>query len=146
MPRHEETRVLPYTPEQLFDLVADIDRYREFLPWCLASRITKREGNVLYADVVIGFRMLRETYTSRVVLDRPRTIDVDYVKGPFRHLDNHWRFTPENEGRTRVYFMVDFEIGPPFLRQIMEPLFHEAVRRMVHAFETRAARLYSPKK
>jgi coenzyme Q-binding protein COQ10 len=146
VPSHQETRVLLYSPEELFDLVADIDRYQEFLPWCIASRVHKRDGDELRADLVIGFKMLRETYTSRVILDRPHTIDVDYIKGPFRHLDNHWRFEPETLSSgvpaCRVFFRVDFEFGPALLRRVMEPLFHEAVRRMVHAFETRAEELY----
>lgn len=142
MPRHEETRVLPYSPEQLFDLVADIDRYRDFLPWCLGSRVTKRDGDVAIADLVIGFKMLRETYTSKVTFDRPHAIEVAYLKGPFRRLDNRWRFEPAENGQCRIYFFVEFEFGPALLKRVMEPLFHEAVRRMVRAFETRAADLY----
>ena len=93
MPSHRETRFLPYSPEQVFDLVADIERYPEFLPWCRGARVRSRKGNVIVADLMIGFRMIREHYTSKVVLDRPTRIDVEYGhEGPFRKLENHWTF------------------------------------------------------
>jgi coenzyme Q-binding protein COQ10 len=141
VPTHAEKRVLPYTPEQMFDLVAGIERYPEFLPWCLASRIRSREGNVVIADLVIGFKMIREKYTSRVVLERPSRIDVSYIEGPLKHLTNHWQFVPHGEG-CAVDFFVDFEFRSRLLQTVIGTLFHEALRRLVSAFEERARRLY----
>jgi coenzyme Q-binding protein COQ10 len=144
MHRHAERRVLPYTPTQLFDLVADIERYPEFLPWCVAARIKRRESaHVLFAELVIGFKMVRERYTSRVTLDRPNRVDVTYEEGPFRDLSNHWAFAPDPRG-CALHFSVEFEFRSKLLDRIIGPLFEEAVRRMVMAFETRAAKLYGP--
>lgn len=145
MPRHSERRVLPYSPRQLFDLVADVERYPLFLPWCLGARIRKREGKSLLADLIIGFKMVREKYTSRVLLndqdEQALRIDVTYVEGPFKHLDNHWAFHP-HDGGCEIDFYVDFEFRSKLLQKIMQPLFGEAVRRMVSAFEQRARELY----
>jgi coenzyme Q-binding protein COQ10 len=142
MPTHAEKRRLPYTPEQLFDLVADVERYPEFLPWAVAARIRSREGNVITADLMIGFKMFRERFTSRVVLDRPRRIDVSYTEGPFKYLNNHWVFEPMPGGGTCIDFFVDFEFRSVLLQRLIGMLFNEAVRRMVQAFETRARQLY----
>jgi coenzyme Q-binding protein COQ10 len=142
MPTHAEKRELPYTAEQLYDLVADVDRYPEFLPWCVAARVMRREGNVLYADLVIGFRMFRERFTSTATLYPHHRVDVEYIKGPFRHLNNHWVFTPAGKDRCVIDFYIDFEFRSRLLQRAMEPLFNEAVRRMVTSFETRARRLY----
>ena len=144
MPTHAEKRALPYTKEQLFDLVADIERYPEFLPWCLAARIRKREGDTITADLLIGFKMVRERFTSKVVLKRPDIIDVSYAEGPFKYLNNHWRFLPMPDGRTCIDFYVDFEFRSALLQKLIGLLFNEAVRRMVAAFETRAKQLYGP--
>jgi coenzyme Q-binding protein COQ10 len=142
MPTHAEKKVLPYTPEQLFDLVADVEKYPEFLPWAVAARIRSRDGNVITADLVIGFKMFRERFTSKVVLDQPRRIDVSYTEGPFRYLNNHWVFEPMPGGGTCIDFFVDFEFRSAILQRLIGMLFNEAVRRMVHAFETRAKKLY----
>lgn len=142
MPTHAEKRVLPYTPEQLFELVAQIDHYPEFLPWCVAARIRSRDGNTLVADLVIGFKMVRERYTSRVTLDRPRRIDVTYLEGPLKHMTNHWVFTPHPSGGTEIDFFVDFEFHSRVLQALIGALFHEALRRLVGAFEARARQLY----
>ncbi len=142
MPTHAEKRVLPFTPEQLFDLVADVERYPEFLPWCQATRVTRREGNVFFSDMVIGFKMIRERFTTKVTLDRPRRIDVSYLSGPMRYLNNHWIFIPHGNGHCLIDFYVDFEFRSPFLQRMIGVLFNEAVRRMVGAFETRAYQLY----
>ena len=143
MPTHAEQRVLPYTPEQLFALVADVERYPEFLPWCVGARIRERQPNLIVADLIIGFRMFREQFTSRVRLDPPRRIDVAYTEGPFRYLDNHWVFD-QVPGGCRIDFFVDFEFKSRLLQRVIELLFHEAVRRMVAAFEHRAQTLYGP--
>ena len=97
MPRHAETRPLPYSPEQMFDLVADVGRYQDFLPWVAATRIRQRDEKSILADLIVGFGPLRETFTSRVALDRPKAIDVDYVEGPLKQLHNSWRFAPDGK-------------------------------------------------
>ena len=108
MPTHAEQRVLPYRPEQLYDLVAGVERYPEFLPWCRAARITKREGDVLFADLVIAFKVFRERFSSKVTLHPQTKIDVEYINGPFRYLKNHWQFAPHPDG-CLLDFYVDFE-------------------------------------
>lgn len=142
MPRHAERRQLPYTPEQLFDLVADVGRYPEFLPWCTAARIRSRSEAELVADLVIGFKGISERFTSRVQLDRPALeIHVGYQKGPFKHLDNHWKFI-EVDGGVLVDFYVEFEFRSFILEKLIGAVFTEAVRKMVSAFEGRARDLY----
>ena len=141
MPTHSEQRVLPYTAEQLFALVADVERYPEFLPWCLGARIYERRPDRVVAELVIGFRLLRERFVSRVALDPPRRIDVTYEEGPFAYLHNHWIFTPI-AGGVRIDFFVDFEFRSRMLQRVMGVVFGEAVRRMVGAFEKRARDLY----
>ncbi|HVM77766.1 MAG TPA: type II toxin-antitoxin system RatA family toxin [Stellaceae bacterium] len=142
MATHAERRKLPYTAEQLFDLVADVERYPEFLPWCVGARIRERGENTIVADLLIGFRMIRERFTSKVVLDRPRRIDVAYSEGPFKYLNNHWIFEPQEDGGCVIDFYVDFEFHSRLLQKVIEVLFNEAVRRMVSAFEGRARKLY----
>ncbi len=141
MPTHAEKRFLPYTPEQVFDLVADIERYPEFLPWCVGARIRERRDNVILGDLLIGWRMVRERFTSRVTLNRPDRIDVEYTEGPFRYLKNHWVFERQ-PGGCLVDFFVDFEFRSRMLQGVIEALFNEAVKRMVSAFEKRAKELY----
>lgn len=144
MPTHAEKRVLPYRPEQMFELVASVDRYPEFLPWCKAARITKREGDVFYADLVVAFKVFRERFSSKVTLHPDLVIDVEYINGPFRYLNNHWRFEPTPDGGCLVDFYVDFEFRSRILQNLIGLLFNEAVQRMVAAFEARAAKLYGP--
>ena len=141
MPTHAEKKVLRYTPEQLFDMVADVRRYPEFLPWCVGARVVEQKGDVLTADMTIGFKMFRETFRSRVSLERPDHVHVEYLTGPFRYLNNHWRFTPV-EGGTEVNFFVDFEFKSRLLQAVIGTVFNEAVRLMVRAFERRAMVLY----
>ncbi|HUK06907.1 MAG TPA: type II toxin-antitoxin system RatA family toxin [Stellaceae bacterium] len=145
MPTHAERRRLPYSAEQLFDLVADVRRYPEFLPWCVGVRIRERTDKLLVADLLIGFKMVRERFSSRVVLDRPRRIDVTYSEGPFRYLNNHWIFIPEPDGGCTIDFFVDFEFRSRLLQRLVEVLFNEAVKRMVSAFDARARALYGEK-
>ena len=143
MPTHAEQRLLPYRPEQLFDLVADIERYPEFLPWCVACRVNRRDGAVVWGDLMVGFKVFRETFTSKVTLDRPDRIHVEYVDGPFRYLNNHWRFVPEDGGKaTTIDFYIDFEFRSRLLQKVATTVFNEAVRRMVGAFETRAHEVF----
>ena len=142
MPTHAEQRVLPYSQEQMFALVADVEHYPEFLPWCVASRIRRREGEVFFADLVIGFKMVRERFTSKVTLARPDRVDVTYTEGPFHHLNNHWVFKPLPDGGTEIDFYVDFEFRSKLLQTLIGALFNEAVKMMVSAFEKRAKQLY----
>ena len=142
MPTHAEQRILPYTQEQLFALVADVERYPDFLPWCVASRIRRRDGDVFFADLVIGFKMVRERFTSKVTLSRPDRVDVTYTEGPFHHLNNHWVFRPQPDGNTEIDFYVDFEFRSKLLQTLIGALFNEAVKMMVSAFEKRARQLY----
>ncbi|MBE1236868.1 type II toxin-antitoxin system RatA family toxin [Phaeovibrio sulfidiphilus] len=144
MPTHSERRTLPYSPEQLYSMVADIEAYPKFLPWCLGLRIRKRQDNVIWADMTVGFKMIRERFTSRVTLTPGERIDVAYTDGPFRYLVNHWIFEPDGRGNTIVDFHVDFEFRSALLGKIMGAFFHEAVRVMVTSFERRAAVLYGP--
>jgi coenzyme Q-binding protein COQ10 len=141
MPQHSEQRVLPFRPEQLFDLVADIESYPQFLPWCIGARIRRRDGNVLLADLVIGFKMVRERYTSRVTLTPKHRIDVAYVDGPLKRLTNCWTFSDHERG-CLVDFHVDFEFRSRVLQALVGALFHEAFRRMVASFEQRATQIY----
>jgi len=142
MPTHAEKRAVPFSPQQLFDLVADVQRYPEFLPWCVGARIRKREGNLVIADLIIGYKMIRERFTSRVTLSPEKNrIDVEYADGPFKYLNNHWVFE-EHEGGCMIDFYVDFEFKSRMLQKIIEVFFNEAVRRMVTAFESRAYELY----
>ena len=142
---HAEQRLLGYRPEQMFDLVADIERYPEFLPWCIGARIRERNDTLVVADLIIGFKMIRERFTSRVSLDREHlTIEVAYADGPFKQMTNRWRFEPAEDGRCRIDFYVAFEFRSAMLQKLIGVLFHEAVRRMVGAFETRARKLYGP--
>lgn len=142
MPTHAEKKLLPYRPEQLFDLVADIERYPQFLPWCVGARIRERKGNEIVGDLLIGYKMLRERFTSRVVLDRPNCIDVSYSEGPFKYLTNHWLFIAQPDGGCLIDFYVDFEFRSRMLQKVMEMFFNEAVKRMVSSFEARAHYLY----
>ncbi|HEY4164150.1 MAG TPA: type II toxin-antitoxin system RatA family toxin [Dongiaceae bacterium] len=141
---HNETRLLPYTPDQMFTLVADVGRYPEFLPWCLGARIREQTSEMVLADLMIGFKMVREKFTSRVWLDQAaRRIEVEYIDGPFKRLSNTWTFSDAPDGGCRVEFHLEFEFSSMVLQKLIGVLFHEAVRRMVAAFESRAKQLYS---
>lgn len=146
MPTHAEKRLLPFTPEQMFSLVADVAKYPEFLPWCTATRIRSEGGDELVADMVIGFKMFREKFTSRVHLSHPDRIDVVYEKGPFKYLNNHWKFRPHSgqngEAHVEIDFYVDFEFHSAILQKVIGAVFNEAVQRMVNAFEQRAHALF----
>jgi len=145
MPSHAETKVLPYTPEQMFDMVADVAAYPDFLPWCIATRVRTADASHLTADMVIGFKMFREQFTSRVTLERPGLIKVEYERGPFKYLENHWKFTPNEGGGCLVDFTVEFEFRSQLLEMAIGKVFTEAVHRMVAAFEKRAETLYGQK-
>jgi len=141
MPKHNETRRLPWTPEQMFDLVADVGRYAEFLPWVTAVRVRSNTETELVADLIVGFKGLRETFTSRVRKDRPHAIHVDYVEGPLKHLSNDWRFRPA-PGGCEIDFAVDFAFRNRVFEMLAGQVFGAALTRMTSAFEARAAQLY----
>lgn len=141
MPRHSETRRLPYTPEQLFDLVADVGHYDEFLPWVVAVRVRSSSERETIADLVVGFNAFKERFTSRVVKEPPGRICVDYIEGPLKYLHNEWRFDPA-EGGTEVHFSVDFAFKSRLFESLAGAMFDRALRRMTDAFEQRAATLY----
>lgn len=145
MTKHVEKRNLPYTPEQLFTLVAEVDKYQQFLPWCQSSVIKRREGDIFYADLVIGYKRIREKFGSKVTLDHPNRINVEYLSGPMKYLRNYWQFIREEDGSCTIDFYVDFEFKNIILQNLMGVFFNELVRRMVTAFEQRAKQIYGEK-
>jgi coenzyme Q-binding protein COQ10 len=145
MPSHQETRILPYSAEQLFDLVMDIEKYPEFLPWCLGARINARQKNEVSADVIVGYKMFRERFSSRVHYIRPNAIEVEYLKGPMRHLQNKWVFTNIRAGQCEVDFYVDFSLESKIFEKLVDQFFHKALVKMINAFEARAIALYGGK-
>jgi coenzyme Q-binding protein COQ10 len=142
MPKHQETRILPYSVRQMFDLVAEIERYPEFLPWCKGARIVSRDKNMVVADLIIGYKMFQEKFVSEVTLDRPHAITVQYRSGPLSHLSNAWEFKPKGRKGCEISFHVDFDFHSPFLRVAMSLFFDKALSKMVEAFEARAKDLY----
>ena len=141
MTTHAEQRLIGHSPEQLFELVADVRRYPEFLPWCLASRIRNQTDSALVADLIIGFQVFKEQFTSYIQMDRDAlVIKVEYAEGPFKYLTNRWKFIQHPDG-CMIDFYVDFEFKSRLLQTVIENLFTEAVRRMVSAFEARADQL-----
>lgn len=141
MPKHSETRRLPYSAEQMFDLVADVRRYAEFLPWVTAMRVRKNTPTETLADMIVGFKGLRETFTSDVRKDRPHEIRVSYIEGPLKYLNNDWHFRPDGEG-CFVDFSVDFAFKNRVFEMLAGQVFGVALRRMIGAFEDRAKALY----
>lgn len=146
MPKHTEVRQLPYSPKQLYDLVVDIEKYPEFLPWCRAARIIERKPEEFLGELIISFAHLTERYTSKVTGEPPTStqeghIEVDLVKGPFHHLDNHWRFVPKNGG-TEIHFLVDFQFKSSLLEKMIGGVFTKAIEKMADAFNSRADALY----
>ena len=142
MPRHSETKHLPYTPEQLFTLVGDVGRYAEFLPWVVAVRVRSSTETETIADLVVGFNAFKERFTSKVTKQAPDRITVDYIEGPLKYLKNEWRFEPAPGGGSNVYFSVDFAFKSRIFETIAGQMFDRALRRMTGAFEARAAELY----
>ncbi len=144
--RHAERKIVPFAPQQIFDLVADVPRYPEFLPWCTAARVRKKEGpNVEVDELAIGFGPLHEKFVSRVTktADDPEGLRIETVgiEGPFKALLSHWAFRPHPNG-TEIVFSLEFEFRSLILQHTMRVLFAEAVKRMVAAFEARAGQLY----
>jgi coenzyme Q-binding protein COQ10 len=142
MPNHREKRFLPYSAEQMFDLVADVSRYAEFLPWVTAVRVRSNSNTEMVADLIVGFRSLRERFTSRVGKVRAKTITVDYIDGPLKFLRNEWQFEPAPGGCT-IDFSVEFAFKNRVFEAIAGQMFDAALRKMINAFETRADALYA---
>jgi len=146
LPAHKERRLVAHPPQKLYELVSDIESYPQFLPWVTGVRVRSRgtagDNQVIIADVLISYKMFRETFRSSVTLNpEHRTIDVEYVNGPFKHLDNHWRFEPTTEG-TEVDFAVDFEFRSRMMERMITGMFDKAVHKIVTAFFDRADELY----
>ncbi|HZZ86807.1 MAG TPA: type II toxin-antitoxin system RatA family toxin [Caulobacteraceae bacterium] len=145
--RHHLTRVLPYTPEQLFELVGDVERYPQFIPWITRLAVSNRRNDgpgveVLDALADVGFSIVRERFSTRVRLDEPAlAIDVDLISGPFRRLTNRWRFRPHPKG-AELSFEIDFEFKSRLLERLLAANFERAVNRLVRCFEDRARALY----
>ncbi len=146
MPKHAETKFLPYTAQQMYDLVGDVANYPKFLPWTAGARIrsvtSHEDHNVMLADLVISFKVFRESFGSRVTLwPEKKQIDTSYIDGPFKHLDSVWRFR-DVDGGCEVSFEVDFEFKSKLLQGAAGMFFNEAMQRVVRAFEDRASKLY----
>ena len=141
MPKHSETRRLPYTAEQMYDLVADVGRYDAFLPWVTAVRVRSDDGTEMVADLLVGFSALRERFTSKVLKQPKDAIHVEYIEGPLRFLSNGWRFRPDGEG-CLIDFTVDFAFRSRMFEALAGQVFDRALRKMIGAFEERAAVLY----
>lgn len=142
MPRHNETRHLPYTPTQMFDLVADVAAYPQFLPWVSAIRVRSAGETEMVADMIVGFKGIKESFTSRVVKHRPDSVRVDYLDGPLKHLHNLWAFRDDGQGGVLVDFEVEFEFKNRLFEMLAGQMFDKALRKMIGAFEDRAAALY----
>ena len=142
MTTHSEQKFVPFTPDQLFEMVSDVQSYPKFLPWCVGARIRSADDELIVADLMIGYKLLRERFTSRVTLDREKwKIETEFTDGPFKFLRNQWEFKSCPEG-CQIVFLVEFEFRSTVLQKVVSALFNEVVLRMVSAFEKRAYFLY----
>jgi len=143
MRHHREKCLLPYSQDQLFSLVADVKSYPEFLPWCLGARILETNTTGFDAELAIGFKMVRESFKSRVILNRPSHIEINYLDGPFKDLKNSWLFKKTDQtDECQIDFFLEFEFKSPILESLIGLLLEDAIRRMVNAFEARANHIY----
>ena len=137
---HRETRRVPYPAELMYRVVSDVEHYPQFLPWVLGLRVKSRHGNIIFAEMMVGYKSFREKYTSKIVLDPAAlTVDVTQADGPFRKLENHWRFTPHGPEACDVNFAIDFEFRNRLLGAVAGAAFEKALFKMTEAFEARAA-------
>jgi coenzyme Q-binding protein COQ10 len=136
------THFLPYRPDQLYDLVADVEKYPEFLPWCLGVRVLSRSEKDLVVDLIVGYKFFRETFRSKVHLTPKTRIDVEYITGPFHHLNNHWVFKAGADSGTNVDFFIDFQFKNSFFQSATQMVFEGAFDKMLTAFEKRAQEVY----
>jgi coenzyme Q-binding protein COQ10 len=142
MPVHNERRHLPYTPQQVFDLVADVERYPEFLPWIAATRIMRRDGNTLWVEMVVGASLLRRNFTAEALLERPTRITICSRDALFEHYQQTWLLAPTEDGGTIVEFRTDFELRSRLLQAVMAGFLDDAATTMVSAFKHRARQMY----
>ncbi len=142
MPSYAQENIIPYTPKQMFDLVADIEKYPEFLPWCKAARIISEKDNIIIAELVISFKHITEKYTSEVSLNPHSSIDVRMTKGPFSHLTNNWRFMEHKQG-VKIDFELEFAFKSKIINKLIGGLFAKATSKMSDAFMKRASDIYS---
>jgi coenzyme Q-binding protein COQ10 len=139
--KHSETRIVPFSADLMFKVVADVENYPKFLPWVTSTRILQRDGNAVTAEMTVGFSRFKERYVSRVTLDHEaRAIDVVQTEGPFRVLTNGWKFAPDGAG-CRIDFAIEFEFRNPLLNLVAGAAFERVARRMAEAFEGRARKL-----
>jgi len=139
---HRETRLVPYPADLMYRVVSEVERYPEFLPWVLGLRVRSRQDNIVIAEMMVGYKAFREKYTSKVVLDPAQlTVDVTQAEGPFRKLENQWRFVPTGPEACEVHFAIDFEFRNRLLGAVAGTAFGKALMRMTEAFEARAAAL-----
>jgi coenzyme Q-binding protein COQ10 len=139
-----QTHFLPYSPGQLYDLVADVEKYPEFLPWCVATRTLSKSDTDIVADLSVGYKFFRETFRSRVHLTPKTRIDVEYIKGPFHSLNNHWIFQEVPQG-TNIDFFIDFQFKSAFFQSVTQRVFESAFNQMLASFEKRAQHVYGKK-
>jgi len=144
VPTHHQTKTVGYSAEEIFDLVIDVSSYPDFLPWCLSSSTTEIEAGSFHADLLIGFKIFRENFGSRVKFKRPQVIEVTPTYGPFRKMRNMWSFEDKGKNCCLIDFYVDFEFRSLFLNKVMGLLFYEAVKKMVDCFEKQASQKYGP--
>ena len=144
MPVHEEQRLLAYSAEQIFDIVIAVNHYPNFLPWCMSATVYETQNQTFDADLVIGFKMIQETFRSHIEFERPHWIEVSPISGPFKKMHNRWKFEACDKRSCMTDFYVDFEFRSRLLNAMIGVLFYEATRRMVSAFEKRARELYNP--
>lgn len=141
MPQHAEHRILPYSPETLFTIIADVKRYPEFLPWVMDADIIKKTEQGFLADLTVGYKLFQDTYRSHVILTPNKRIEIQYIKGPFKYLHNHWNFTPTSSNSVEIDFFIDFEFQSSLFQTMIQSVFTDAVKKMISAFEERARRL-----
>lgn len=145
MPTHAETQLLPFTAQQMFDLVLDVEKYPDFLPWCVALRVRQRGEAEMFADMAVGFKMLREKYSSHITWnplgDGGHHMHIKDAGGPFKFLETDWKFHPRADG-CEVDFRIDFEFSSALLEKVMGKVFTEAAHKMMQAFVTRAGDIY----
>lgn len=139
---YQETRIVPFAADIMYHVVSDVERYPEFLPWVLGLRVKSRSDSIVIAEMMVGYKGFREKYTSRIALDPAAcTVDVTQAEGPFRKLENHWRFVTVTPDSCEVHFAIDFEFRNRLLGAVAGAAFEKALLRMTEAFEARAAAL-----
>jgi coenzyme Q-binding protein COQ10 len=141
MPRHTERRTLPYPSETLYAIVSDVKRYPEFLPWVLEADIIKQTDCGFLADLTVGYKLFQDTYRSEVLLTPNERVEIKYIKGPFKHLHNHWIFSSVSPNSVDIDFFIDFEFQSSLFQGMIQSIFTDAVKKMITAFEDRARML-----